>query len=107
MCCINIDPQAFLEWAYPILERKAVIRAEVKEVYDAAEKAFYAQPWYKRIFSLTDEFDYYGFRLNNMLREAGLYNLPTVDHSMVDLAKYCIREGKEMPLDTKHDFFRG
>ena len=30
MCCINIDPQAFLEWAYPILEKERENRAKVR-----------------------------------------------------------------------------
>lgn len=105
MCCINIDPQVFLNWAKPILEKKEGNRAKVKAECAAEIKAWKSKPWYKRWFASAPWDNM--FWEDDMLILLGHYRLPTVDRKMVDLAKYCIAEGKEMPLDTKHDFFRG
>lgn len=105
MCCINIDPQAFLDWANPILEKKKENRAKVKAECDAEIKAWKGKPWYKRLFTTAPWVDM--FWEDDKLIRLGHYRLPAVGPGMVDLAKYCIAKGKEMPLDTTHDFFKG
>lgn len=50
MCCINVNPDAFVEWGESILERKARIREEVKAEIAGEDAAYQALPWFKRLF---------------------------------------------------------
>lgn len=101
MCCINIDPKAFLNWANPILLEKERIRVKVHQEYNTLKKAFYARPWWKR--GWLGEFDPYHSVLYHEFTKAGMYRMPVIKPE-----KYIpLANGKEMPLDTSHDFFRG
>lgn len=107
MCCINVNPDAFVEWGESILERKARIREDVKaEIADEAA-AYQALPWFKRLFRSapgTGEDAY--FYIDEKNTRHGLFRLPLVGKE-IHAARYCKTNNLPFSLDNKHDFFKG